>query len=558
MSEDQTIAIALDVPARMRDGVVLRANVYRPGGDGPWPTLLLRTPYGKDDPVSSATLDPVRVARQGYMVVVQDVRGCFASEGEWAPLAHEREDGFDTVEWAARLPGSSGRVGMYGGSYCGSTQWLAALEQPPSLAAIAPLVTWCEPLDGLLARGGVLELGIGVPWALNQALAQLERPGLSDDERERRRAELIDDLDRVRATGFDGTPDGAAELLGRHGARDLGAVDVRADPSVAARMRVSGRHQAVAVPALNLGGWYDCFLQGTIDNHLAMVDAGRPTRLLIGPWAHGDPRLADPIGELVMGMSACGLGIPTQDEGDLNDLQLAFLRWHLTDGDGTEPGSPVRIFTLGRNSWRDEPSWPLARARSERQFLCADGALAPSPPSDGPGSSAFDSDPADPVPTVGGNTIEIAGSPPGPFDQARVEAREDVLVFTSEPLQAELEVTGRVRVVLHASSSSPSADWVARLCDVHPDGRSFNVCDGIVRVAGDEERPQRVEIDLWSTSIAFLPGHRLRVHVTGSSFPRWERNLHTGDQSSTRSEVARQTVYHGPHRASWIELPVVR
>ena len=200
---------------------------------------------------------------------------------------------------------------------------------------------------------------------------------------------------------------------------------------------------------------------------------------------------------------------------------------------------PITKIRTGASDGRDETSWPLARARVERWFLGAGGTLAPSAPAADAEASRFDYDPVDPVPTVGGHIVLSEAFLPGSFDQGRVEAREDVLVFTSDPLERELVVTGRVRVVLHAVSSAPSTDWVARLCDVHPDGRSFNLCDGIVRIARGADALQRMEIDLWSTSNAFLPGHRLRVHVTSSSFPRWDRNLNTGGQSSSRMEVAR-------------------
>src|SRR4051812_4672576 len=197
-----TVRVEVNVPAAMRDGVVLRSDVYRPDGHGPWPTLVLRTPYAKDDPTNSATLDPLQVAQRGLMVVVQDTRGRFASAGEWAPLQFERHDGYDTVEWAARLPGSSGRIGMYGGSYCGNAQWMAALERPPSLAAISPLFTGSEPLDGLLARGGALELGITAEWTLQTGAGWLDRIGLTAAEVARRRAALIDDVDALTDVGY--------------------------------------------------------------------------------------------------------------------------------------------------------------------------------------------------------------------------------------------------------------------------------------------------------------------------------------------------------------------
>jgi putative CocE/NonD family hydrolase len=554
------VAIELDAPARMRDGTVLRADVYRPHGDGPWPTLLARLPYGKHEWAMMEWLDPLAAARAGFMVVVQDTRGRFASEGEWTPLAHERADGFDTVEWAARLPGSNGRVGMFGCSYLGSAQWMAAVEQPPSLAAIAPGLTWCEPLDGLHARGGALELGLMAPWSLEMAAGLLPRLALSEAERRQRLETLIDDYDALVASGYQQLPLTELAPLLRAGAPDLGGLRMQREPHVAEWTRVAGLHDRVTVPSLNVGGWHDLFIQGTLDNYAAMAALGRPARLIVGPWTH--KAFADPIGELSFGMRARRLGGPSHPEGDLTGVQLAWFRRHLAPADAgadaREPDEPpVRIFVMGRNRWRDERAWPPVRARSERWFLSGDGALRPGAPRGDDRPSEFRYDPGDPVPTHGGALLMAPSFPLGPLDQARIEARPDVLLFTSAPLERELEVTGRVRVVLHAESSAPSTDWVARLCDVHPDGRSYNVCDGIARVAQGADAPGRVEVDLWSTSIAFLAGHRLRVHVTSSSFPRWDRNLNTGDQRAPRMAVARQRVHHDAERPSWIELPVI-
>jgi len=280
--------------------------------------------------------------------------------------------------------------------------------------------------------------------------------------------------------------------------------------------------------------------------------------LVVGPWTHFQP-FADPVGELCFGLRSSRLGVPVHPEGDLNDVQLAWFRRQLDPAASGEPesASPVRIFVMGRNAWRDETSWPPERACEQRWFLGAGDVLAAGAPAADAQPSRFVYDPADPVPTRGGSLVMAPEFAAGPFDQAAVEARPDVLVFTSEPLARELEVTGRVRVVLHAESSAPSTDWVARLCDVHPDGRSFNLCDGIVRLGEGADRLRRIEIDLWSTSNVFLPGHRLRVQVTSSCFPRWDRNLNTGNQGSVRIEVARQTVYHAGERPSWIELPVI-
>ncbi|HMJ02487.1 MAG TPA: CocE/NonD family hydrolase [Conexibacter sp.] len=557
------VTVELDVPARMRDGVTLRANVYRPSGTGPWPTLLARLPYRKDDPrLMSFWLDPIEAARHGFMVVVQDTRGRFASEGEWLPFRYEREDGYDTVEWAARLPGSNGRVGMYGPSYFGNTQWLAAIEQPPSLASISPACTWSEPLDGLLARGGALEFGVSLHWGLETGAGHvaLKVEG-SDEERARAVGAVLDDYDRLAAgRGYEHLPAHESTVVSRHGVPDLGSLRMATEPDVPAWCRVAGQHERVTVPSFHIGGWYDIFLQGTLDNYVAMAALGRPSRLLVGPWGHEPEALSDPIGELRFGIRAGALGVPAHPHGDVTGEQLAWHRRYLTPDAAPqqEPDeTPVRIFVMGRNEWRDERAWPLERAREERWFLGAGGDLLPGAARDGDEPTTFVYDPADPVPTVGGHVVLKPTVPSGPFDQAGVEAREDVCVFTSEPLREELEVTGRVRVVLHAESSAPSTDWVARLCDVHPDGRSFNLCDGILRVVEGADAPRRVEIDLWSTSNVFLAGHRLRVHVTSSSFPRWDRNLNTGDQRDARFEVARQRIHHDAERPSYIELPVV-
>lgn len=554
----RSVKVEFNVSAKMRDGVTLRANVYRPEGEGPWPTLLNRLPYGKDVPARLSWLDPVYAARQGFMVVVQDTRGRFASEGEWMPLRYEREDGYDTVEWAARLPGSNGRVGMFGDSYDGNTQWMAAIEQPPSLAAIVPGATWSDARDGLFGRGGAIELGKAPIWTLATGIEHARRLPLSDQQRDQRIEALIDDMDRLPSDGYWGLPVDELAVLGRHDAPELGTFRVRKDPSVLESCNVAGRYEQVEVPSLHLGGWYDIFAQGVLDSYVAMATLGRPAHLIMGPWTH--LTYEDPVGELCFGARASRFAAVSVD-GDLVDTQLEWLRSQLAPDSVVRPGAteapPVRIFVMGRNIWRDELSWPLTRAQTERWFLGNAGELRRESPGSNAMPAEFVYDPADPVPTIGGQTVIAPAFPAGPRDQTLIETRADVCVFTSEPLQRDLEVTGRVRVVLHAESSAPSTDWVARLCDMHPDGRSFNVCDGIFRVEKGADACRPIAIDLWSTSNVFLAGHRLRVHVTSSSFPRWDRNLNTGDQSKSSMQTARQLIYHDARRPSWIELPVV-
>jgi putative CocE/NonD family hydrolase len=548
------VNIEFDVPTRLRDGVILRANVYRPATSGTWPTLLMRTPYCKDGAGAATPIDPVQVACRGFLVVIQDTRGRFASEGAWNPFAFEREDGYDSVEWAARLPGSNGRVGMYGVSYFGHTQWAAAAEQPPSLAAISPALTWSDPMDGLFARGGAVELGITVPWTLETGLDHLGRLAISAAQRKQRIKALIDDHDHIANEAYWSLPVND-ERFRRYDIPDLGGLSVLNDSSVAARCRVTDTYERVTVPSFNIAGWHDVFLQGALDNYVAMTALGREARLVVGPWSH--VQYADPIGEQLYGLRGSYTGVPAHPFGDVVDLQLAWLRLHVgPDPDIDLPEAPVRIFVMGRNVWRDESTWPPAETVAQRHFLHDDGSLGMDPPSPSERQTEFIYDPASPVPTVGGQTGMEPTFMPGPMDQRRIEFRPDVCTFTSRPLQQDLEVTGRVYVILHATSSAPSTDWVARLCDVYPDGRSINLCDGIVRAIRIAGQLARYEIDLWSTSNVFLAGHRLRVHVTSSSFPRWDRNLNTGDQRAARYEVALQRIYHDAEHSSYIELPV--
>ncbi|XAS70129.1 CocE/NonD family hydrolase [Micrococcaceae bacterium Sec5.1] len=549
-----SVQVEFDVPARMRDGVVLRADVYRPSGDGPWPTLVVRTPYNKAGAADNLWngFSPTEVARSGFIMVIQDVRGRYASDGDWEPLRHEGADGFDTIEWAAQLAGSSGRVGMLGGSYCGHTQWQAALQQPPALKVITPLMTWTEPREALVARGGATQAAVISGWSLSSGFDWLGRQGLTGDELAARAAALVEDFDSLEKDGYWGLPVAELPVLRRHGTPMFVEPGEANDVEATQHMRVAGGQKRVQLPSLHTGGWFDSCLQGTIDNFTTMRDLGRESRLIIGPWTHVDfgPR----VGAVDFGiMSSRDAG--AHPNGSWSDEVLAFVRGHLTDDAPVSASAPVRIFVMGRNQWRDEETWPLQRARTERWHLHADGGLGTTSLPIEARPSEIDYDPADPVPTHGG--VMGLGAGRGPLDQALVESRPDVLVFTSEVLQEDLEVTGPIRVRLHVASSAPSTDWVARLCDVDPDGRSLNLTDGIRRIHSGADKAQEIEIDLWSTSNVFLAGHRIRVQVTNSCFPHWDRNLNTGDQGGTEFVTAHQRLYHDASRPSYIQLPIV-
>jgi uncharacterized protein len=299
----------------------------------------------------------------------------------------------------------------------------------------------------------------------------------------------------------------------------------------------------------------DIFCQGTLENFAE----SRPATLIMGPWAHTNS--AGQIGDVNFGIAASAnlLGL----RGPLADVQTAWFRkWLTPDADAAPSGPelpPVLLFVMGRNEWRAEQEWPLARAVDKDLFLRADGALAFELPQGDEGVDTYVYDPADPVPTTGGATLMSSEYRPGPLDQARVEAREDVLVYTTEPLVEDLEVTSRVRAFLHAATDAASTDWVVRLCDVDPEGVSLNVVDGIVRMETTTAEFAERAVDLWSTSYVFRAGHRLRVHVTSSSFPRWDRNLNTGEpvDSGTDFRPARQQIAHDAARPSRLVLPVV-
>jgi hypothetical protein len=576
------ITVQKNVPAEMRDGTTLMSNVYRPAGDGEYPVLLTRLPYGKDLYLGTAVLDPIKAAEAGYVVVVQDVRGRYRSEGKFVPFVNEFEDGYDTVEWAAGLPGSNGSVGMYGLSYFGKTQWQAAVMRPPSLKSMAPGITWGNHLNGVQMRGGVQELGLMQYWApTSLALDLLFRRYAGDPEQITEKLPgLVEVIDTILAGGgYDAlpltdlpNPDGLVSFV-------QGGFGRGVDHEGWDYLNIDGKYDSVAAPTFHIGGWYDCFIGETLRQYAAMrersSDAGmRQPHLLVGPWTHED--FGSTFGELNFGIGSSGPFLNYR-----GDLTAAHLRWFDATLKGDEAAlegtPPVRVFVMGENRWRGYGEWPVPGSRAEEWHLRSGGRLLREPGEAGEEPASYDYDPEDPVPTVGGPILMAPIHRAGPRDQRPVEARQDVLVYTSEPLEDPYTVLGSVYVTLFAATSAPDTDFVARLVDVYPDGRAMGVVDGIVRASARESypapgvvrpvRPSPIEpgevyeyvIDLWATGITFLAGHRLRVEITSSSHPRWERNLNTGKSAvrSSRAEVAHQTIFHDASRASRITLTVV-
>jgi putative CocE/NonD family hydrolase len=568
-----TIEKHLQVP--MRDGVLLATDVYRPAGAGPFPVVMMRLPYNKEQPALLFLAgDILRVAQAGYAVVVQDCRGTWASEGEFSPYFQEAEDGADAIAWAAAQAWSTGDVGMMGASYYGATQWLAATQAPPALKAIAPFITTDQYFEKWTYQGGAFQLGFMLQWAsvtfgVAEAVRRLMR-GAGD------------------AAGV-GSAIGAADAVAANYWHlplcELPEVanltpyvkDWLAHPDYDDYWRAAApceHYENITTPALNFGGWYDLFLGGTLANYAAMK--GRtPQKLVIGPWVHGYNGGVYP---------ARNFGLMAHD--GVADVTAMQTRWfdHFLKGEanGVLDEPPVKIFVMGPDVWREEADWPLPDTDWQQWYLHSAGS-AGTKPADGvlsrhtPGDEPADSylyDPRDPVPTVGGASflpgLFIAANA-GPRDQREVEQRADVLCYTSEVLTADMEVTGPVRLVLYVSSSAVDTDFTGKLVDVHPDGTALILTDGILRARYRESlstqklmtpgEVYRLEIDLVATANVFFAGHRIRLEVSSSNFPRFDRNTNSGGVIAQETEAdfvrATNTVWHDAVRASHLILPVI-
>ncbi|KXX60341.1 X-Pro dipeptidyl-peptidase [Rhodococcus sp. LB1] len=544
----------------MRDGTALKADIYWPStDDGPWPVLLQRTPYDKRSWITTGILEVLSAVQRGYIVVQQDTRGRYGSEGEWLPWAHEQRDGFDTVEWASQLPGSNGKVGMFGGSYTGNTQWSAALAQAPGLTAIAPQVTWHDPDNGLFFRGGAIELGLNGWWSMTQSLTQLPKAIESPTALVEAFVAMVNDHDMLTPRGYWELPAAPLPSLTRTGLPDIGVQRAIEQPETREECRIANQGDRVTIPSLNIAGWYDVFQQGSLDNYVEMRRQGLTTRLIVGPWEHLSVfgQGGGQTGEVNFGIGS--VAPPAPGIATLTDVQLEWFDHYLRGEPATTAhDSGVKIFVMGVNQWRDEKDWPLERRIDTAMYLGQHEDLSFDAPTGDESYSQYTYDPADPTPTTGGAQILASEFTRGPKDQSSVEGRADVLVFSTPPLERDLEVTGRVRATLFASTDGPSTDWVVRLCDVDERGVSRNIVDGIVRATTEAGRVDEYDIDLWSTSIVFKAGHQIRVQVTSSNFPRWDRNLNTGEGvRATEMRQARQKIYHDAERRSHIVLPVI-
>ena len=545
--------VVSDQMIAMRDGVQLATDVYLPAGEGPFPTVLTRMPYGKTEPYCYMPVIAAFWVRKGYAAVVQDVRGKWGSEGHFEPNLNRNEipDGYDTIDWIAGQPWSNGKVGMWGESYFGFTSYAGATSGHPALACIAPGDISLDRYSATM-RYGCLQLNTVGTWAISMA------------------DQTYQDLSRLNYWHLP-----LADMANNAGASssyfDAVIANPHRSPFWEERSLLAG-YDSIRIPVLHWGGWYDNYLGPTIADWRRMdannADAGHQ-HLLIGPWDHEcTPDKTHRVGLL-----------PVADgtlEARWDNFCAFFDRYLMGLDNGFGRQGPVRYYAMGADRWRDAPSWPPPQTRLQPIYLrsggdavtlAGDGRLTWDTPGQAEPSDSFVYDPADPV----ADTLDIDcwSLAAGMGDRRAIEERKDVLVYTGEPLVDGLELTGPVTAVLHFSSSAPDTDVTVALVDVAPDGSANLIQDGILRTRrrnGVDEADvmmtpgevYRMEVDVWSTSYVLAAGHRLRVEISSSCFNRYDRNLNTGEpfgQGATPVK-ATQTVFHDAAHASHILLPV--
>jgi putative CocE/NonD family hydrolase len=568
------IDVQHDVQIPMRDGVLLNATVVRPVGVTA-PALLTRRPY-PDAPGGPAD-QAVGIAQHGYAVVVQHSRGRYGSQGRFYPHRDDPQDGYDTVEWIAAQDWCTGRVGMYGVSYGGWTQWAASMCRPPHLAAIAPAAAaWGYfGSHAWYHRPGVLSLGFALQWTAGITVHEAERQGIAHPiagfaEAENEAYEyLFSDPDafvqarrkenRLLAPWFESLPRDNADLARLAPWFRDWCEHPDPDDRYWTQMSASGLGKLPDIPVLQMTGWYDYAPAAAFE---AMSDAtgfapgDLDQRIIVGPWAHAGviPRKDVPAEPP-----------PWADFGADAPLGQFFAR-HLKDSPAAVvPEAPIRLFVMGDNVWRDEHEWPLERTAWTPFFLGSggqagesvdDGVLLPAVPLVDQ-SDRYRHDPQDPVPDRPANGSPLTST--DSLDQTPFELRRDVLTFTSAPLEADLEVTGPVRAAVWFSSSAPSADVVVNLVQVFADGYAVRICRGIARRhdLGGDSTPLLVDVDLGVTSTVFGRGHRLRIDISSSEYPTYDLNRGDTGPEVGDSAASWQTVLHGPTRPSLVILPVI-
>ena len=549
------VKMDLNVKVTMRDRVKLSADIYRPDAKGAFPVILARTPYDNSGHIGKGKA----LAGKGYVYVAQDCRGRYDSDGEFYPWHDEPDDGFDTQEWIGKQKWCNGKIGMVGGSYGGLVQWLAAIRGSRHLKCIVPRVCTSSFYDSPNYAGGAFQLALNMMWGLTMTGRSRMPSGARDWQTMFRTLPLIK----------------ADEVFGcKHKFWKDWVKHPRYD-SYWEQVDIEDKYDRIKVPALIMGGWYDLYSKQTFTNFQGMREHGgseearKHTRLIVGAWPH-PINTSTQTGDIDFGLDS---------QAPLEEMELEFLDYWLRGRKGWKKNEPpMRLFIMGANHWRAEHEWPLAHTQwinynlhsgGHANSLKGNGTLSTDPPEDEP-VDRFTYDPKDPVPTIGGNNCCSPNIVPyGPYDQRPAEKRQDVLVYTTPPLKEEMEATGPIVAKLYASSSAPDTDFTAKLCDVFPNGCSMNLCDGIVRARYRKSfkratlmKPDTVyefTIDCWVTGNVFKKGHRIRLDISSSNFPRFDRNPNTGHKFGMDAVLknAKQTIYHNRRYPSHVILPVI-
>ncbi|MFC1534185.1 CocE/NonD family hydrolase [Thermodesulfobacteriota bacterium] len=578
----ESFKLEVNVPAKMRDGTILYADIWRPDTEDKYPAILTRLPYDKNLLFTwrpRGYTEPLKYLHAGYVIVIQDCRGRGVSEGEFYPFISDPEDGYDTVEWIAAQPWCDGNVGMYGHSALGGTQWAAAVTQPPHLKTICP-----GQCSGIARRGqmmrdcGVFRWNNLVSWYLGFCAESLSRTKLPPEELKllgKRISQMVSNfeeqcrvlpLKKLDVKELDDIVPFYSDWL----------THIEDDEYWSQFWNADNVYEKIVIPAFHHCGWNDDNVSGILASYQGMKERGgsepaqKNQKLIVGPWVHG-AALLNTVGDLNYGAASTGRAI------DLTGMHIRWFDYWLKGIDnGIIDEPPVKIFVMGDNIWRDEYEWPLARTKYTPYYFhskggansrSGDGILN----SDSPADESTDNylyDPHNPVPARGGinnpalNIIEVE-------DQEEVEKRTDVLVYTSAPLQFDLEVTGPIEIKLWASSSAVDTDFTGNLVDVWPNGKAYNLSEGIVRARYRQSlsEPNFIEpgkiyeysIKMKPASNVFKTGHRIRVQISSSNFPKYDRNQNTGHAVGQDDEVkvAEQTIYHNKQYPSHIVLPVI-